>query len=122
MISLSEEMISGLNERCIDWSIGNVPELDTPVMIVANYAPSYDLPSLSIAFDMAGQAKCWLSVPKVREINGQAPSRHDDYRNFCHKETSYYPYSIRPLEQTVFQDANELYRVCWILYQHAVFD
>ena len=122
MVTLSEAMIAGLRERCLDWSIGNVQELDTPVMIVRHYSPSYDLPSLSIAFDIAGGAKCWLSVSQVQPVDGNCPSPHDNYRRFCHEETSYYPYSIPSLGQGIVEDAEELHKACWILYQHAVFD
>ena len=122
MISLSEAMIAGLKDRCLDWSIGNVQELETPVMVVRDYSPSYDMPSLSIAFDMAGRARCWLSVSEVQQIDGKSPSPHENYRHFVHQEIWYYPYSIRSLGLDIFQDANELYKACWILYRHAILD
>ena len=122
MIALSEAMIAGLKERCLDWCIDSVRDLDTPVMIVSDYSPSYDLPSLSIAFDTAGRARCWLSTSRVKPINGKSPSSHEDYRRFNHKGTWFYPYSIRSLGLAIFDDADELHTACWILYNHAVLD
>jgi hypothetical protein len=120
MIAPSEAMIAGLRDRCLDWWIGNVRELEVPVMIVRDYSPSYDLPPLSIAFDLAGGPKCWLSTSQVRPIDGNAPSPHEPYRSFAHSKTTFYPYSIRSLELTIFNDIDEFHRACWILYQHAV--
>ena len=58
-MSLSPEMTLALDRR-FKWKLTNVPALEKPVLVVCGYSPSNDAAPLSIAFDSAGRAMCWL--------------------------------------------------------------
>ena len=92
------------------------------MFLIRDYSPSYDNPSLSIAFDLSDGPKCWLSTSQVRPINKRGPSEHEDYRRFRYNGTAFYPYSIRSLGLEVFTSIDALKLACWTLYQHAVLD
>ena len=74
---LSTEFREALDQS-VKWQLTNVPELDNIVLIVFDYSPGNDHPPISIAFDCSGGAKCWMSRPKVKSINGNAPNPYSD--------------------------------------------
>ena len=101
-----------------NWRITNVRELDSPVLIVLDYSPSTGQPPLSIALDVLGGPKCWMTASKVVAINHEAPRPHMDYRQFRFKGRLYYPYSITSLPQVIFENISEFSSTCRRLYKH----
>ena len=118
-MDLTREMTRALDER-FRWWKGTVPELDEPeLLLILDYSPNNDDPPLSIAFDLSGGARCWMSA---RTIEGEGPSPHDPYKTFKHQGTKFLPYSIKAFPLTVFDDIRQLVAACASLYQYAVFD
>lgn len=118
-MNLSDTMKEALNQVAINWELVNISELDVPVLIVLDYSPSDNQPPHSIAFDCSGAPKCWITASKVCTINGNSPSIHPDYREFCFRNRKFYPYSIQAFSNTIFQDIREFKSACQALYQHA---
>ena len=116
-MDLSIEMNEAL-DQFFNWRLVNVPELEHPVLIILEYSPNDDQHPLSIAFDYSGGPKCWLSKSKVRKIGDNSPKPHADYRNFVFNERKFYPYSIKALPKTIFNNIEEFMSVCRLLYQH----
>ena len=120
-MELSDEMVPALTER-FKWFRGTVPELDEPeLLIVFNYSPDVDKPLLSIAFDLSGGARCWLSAGTKKQ-GDKGPNPHSDYRTFEHEGTTFLPYSITSFGTGIFADIQKLEAACKSLYQYAVFD
>ena len=118
-MALSAQMENMLT-RSFNWKLTNVPELENPALIVFDYSPQDNLNLLSIAFDYSGGAKCWMSEAQVRKIGSEGPNPHEDYREFVCDGRKFYPYSIRPLPQIIFEDINEFRSACQRLYRHVV--
>lgn len=98
----------------------NVSELDTPLLVVLDYSPSDNQrPLLSIAFDVLGRPRCWMTVSKVRDIDGKSPNRHEDYREFTYEGRRFHPYSIHAFPLSIFTDVEEFTFACRLLYAHA---
>ena len=116
-MELPNEMIRDLDSFC-SWRFTNVPELETPVLILLDYSPSNDLASVSIALDYAGGNKCWMSEPKVRQIDGNGPNKHQDYREFDFHGRRFYPYSIQGLTAREFESIESISSICTRLYNH----
>ena len=120
-MELSDQMEHALTEQ-FKWFKGTVPELDEPeLLIVFNYSPHLGKPLLSIAFDLSGGARCWMSERTEKQGN-KGPNPHSDYRTFEHDGTTFLPYSITSLGTGIFVDVQKLEAVCESLYQYAVFD
>ena len=115
-------ILSETMKRALDQSfrsrLVNVPELESPVLIVLDYSPSNGPNLLSLAFDCSGGAKCWLTESKVIEIGGEAPRPHAGYKKFVFKGREFHPYSIQAFPQSVFENIQEFRRACRLLYQH----
>ena len=118
-MALSAKMEAALT-RYFHWKLTNVPELETPVLIVFDYSPRDNPNLLSIAFDYSGGAKCWMSEAQVCTIGGEGPKPHGDYREFIRDGREFHPYSITPLPKTVFEDIQEFRAACQRLYPHVV--
>ena len=111
--------MEGALDQLFRWKPINVPELDSPVLIVLDYSPRTDQKPLSIAFDFSCGPKCWLSVSKVHEIGGEGPNPHPDYKKFVFEERTFHPYSITAFPRTIFEEIKEFRAACQSLYQHA---
>lgn len=120
-MELSEEMVRALDERG-RWYKGTVPELDEPeLLIVFNYSPDIDKPLLSIAFDLSGGARCWLSR-RTKKIANKGPNEHESYGRFECRGVTFLPYSIASFGTGIFTDIKMLDTACQALYQYAIFD
>lgn len=120
-MELSDEMVRALDERG-RWYRGTVRELDEPeLLIVFNYSPDIDKPLLSIAFDLSGGARCWMSA-RIKKIANKGPNEHDSYGVFEYGGVTFLPYSIVSFETGIFTDIKMLDAACASLYQYAVFD
>lgn len=118
-MTLSAGMTDALT-RSFNWTLRNVPELESPVLMVLDYSPR-DMPHLlSIAFDYSGGPKCWLSEPKVQKIGNDGPNPHADYRTFSLDGRTFHPYSIQAFPQAIFDDILEFKSACRSLYRHVV--
>ena len=89
-------------------------------ILVVDYAPSQDKPTVSFAFTTANSgnwgAKCWISKPPndIKHINNIQPSYHPDYHKFPYRGVCYYPYSVK-LQSFRRED---ILTVCQELYAH----
>lgn len=110
-------MEDALNQR-FNWRLDNVPELESPVLIMLDYSPSDHTAPLSIALDYAGGPKCWMSEERVIQIDSDGPRRHDDYKEFVFEGRRFYPFSIQGLGTTLFEDIQVLNSICERLYRH----
>ena len=120
-MALSSVMEDALNQR-FNWRLTNVPELESPVLIVLDYSPSNDDAPLSIALDFAGGSKCWMSEERVIKIDDNAPKPHPDYRQFVFEERRFHPYSIQGLGTSLFEDIQIFSSICKRLYSHVEWD
>ena len=118
---LTEEVEAALNSNVI-WDIVQLPEAIPPVLLLLNYAPDKGDGLLSIAFDLTGGPKCWLTASQTRQINGQGPKYHSDYRKFECKGKAFYPYSVQSFPEDIFRCSVALFRTCRLLHAHAVLD
>lgn len=120
-MALPEEFEEALN-RCFNWHLTNVSELEGRVLIVLEYSPQDDQRPISIAFDYSGGPKCWLSEPQVKmlKVDGEdiGPARNETYRQFVFEERVFYPYSIQAFPQSIFENFQEFVVACRSLYQH----
>ncbi|MCY4226033.1 MAG: hypothetical protein OXF06_14530 [Bacteroidetes bacterium] len=121
MMNLSEQLTQELR-KLYHFKLTNIPVLDQPVLIVLDYSPLVDQIPISIAFDYSGGPKCWLSVCRVRMIDGQGPFFYQEYREFCFENRRFYPYSIQSFPMSIFQNINEFTSACRTLYRHAYLD
>lgn len=117
MFELSPLMIDALNQK-FKWHYGNVSELDEPILVVFDYSPTDNHPSLSIAFSVSEKAKCWLSERQLLKIKDEAPSPHPDYRSFKLQGRMFFPYSITAFSKLYFEEIGCLISACQMLYQH----
>ncbi|MYH34636.1 MAG: hypothetical protein F4010_02125 [Cenarchaeum sp. SB0669_bin_11] len=120
-MALSTVMEDALNQR-FNWRLTNVPELESPILIVLDYSPDDDAPPLSIALDYADGPKCWMSQDQVIQIDSDGPRRHDDYKQFVFEGRRFYPYSIQNLGMSPFEDIQALTSVWLRLYRHVDWD
>lgn len=118
-MALSAEMKDAL-AGSFHWKLTNVPELESPVLMVFDYSPRNEPHLASIAFDYSGGPKCWLSESKVRKIGDEAPNPHPDYRMFVFDRRTFHPYSIQAFPPSIFEDIHEFKSACHRLYQHVV--
>ena len=116
---LSDEVQRALCKN-VDWSREQPPEAVPPVLLILNYCPPGRQGLLSIAFDMTGGPKCWLTASKAREINGAGPRYHPDYRKFEHGGETFHPYSVESFPAEIFASSHALFTACRHLYEHAV--
>lgn len=118
MVELSEEMKAELGRR-FRWCLCQVPELNTPTLIVFDYSPGDQIDLLSIAFDFRGGPKCWLSTTSIpqRTKYGQ-PRPHERYGRFRRRGRLFHPYSIKALPLSIFTDVEEITRMCSRFYEH----
>ena len=110
-------MEDALNQR-FNWRFENVPELESPILIVLDYSPGDDDAPLSIALDYANGPKCWMSEDQVILIDSDGPRRHDKYKQFVFEGRRFYPYSIKPLGKAPFKDIQALTAIWSRLYRH----
>ena len=118
-MALSATMEAALTQY-FNWGLTNVRELENPVLIVFDYSPGGKSNLLSIAFHYSGGAKCWMSEANVCKIGDEGPNPHGDYRQFTHGGREFYPYSIRPFPQGIFEEIREFRSACQSLYRHVV--
>ena len=116
---LSEAMRGKLNEFT-RWAFRQVPVLESPVLLIFDYSPTVGQPPLSLAFDYAGGAKCWMTAAEVRNIGNDGPNFHEDYKEFPFEGRRFVPYSIQQLPPSIFENIDELKAVCRRLYGHVV--
>lgn len=114
-MEFSEEFRAGLNEY-FDWEYTNIPNLGEPVLIIFNYSPSSKLSPFSFAFSSRESPKCWISHHKVKDVGGESPNRHQEYRDFNYNGQKFYAYSIQPLEKSTFRDITKFKKACNRLY------
>ena len=114
---LSPEMTQALDCR-FKWKLTNVPALEKPVLIVFDYGPSDDAPPLSVAFDLAGRARCWLSETRLVEIGENCPSHHPKYKQFVFEQRQFHPFSVIAFPSAIFSDIDALIFACQSLYDH----
>lgn len=89
-------------------------------VLVVDYAPSHDKPTVSFGFTMANSenlgAKCWINRPPgdIKSINENGPRHHPNYKEFSYRDFYYYPYSAQlgSFEWDKISDA------CHALYAH----
>ena len=110
-------MEDALNQR-FNWRLTNVPELDSPVLIILDYSPGDDDTPLSIALDFSGGAKCWISEEQVVEIDNKAPAPNSKYKQFEFEGRRFYPFSVQGLGTSLFEDIETLNSICERLYRH----
>lgn len=118
-MALSAEMTDAL-AGSFHWKLTNVPELESPVLMVFDYSPRNEPHLVSIAFDYSGGPKCWMSESKVRKIGDKAPNPHPDYRMFVFDGRTFHPYSIQAFPSSIFEDIHEFKSACHRLYQHVI--
>ena len=119
-MKLSDEMVRAFDER-FKWHKGTIPELDEPeLLIVFNYSPDIDKPLLSIAFDLSGGARCWLTA-RAKKIGDKGPNEHSHYKTFECEGVRFLPHSITSFGMDIFADIRKLEEACGSLYQYAVF-
>ena len=114
---LSPEMTQALDRR-FKWKLTNVPVLEKPVLIVFDYGPSDDAPPLSVAFDLAGRARCWLSETRLEKIANIGPKHHPDYNGFVFEQRQFHPFSVIAFPSAIFSDIDALIVACQSLYDH----
>jgi len=107
-------------DEVFNWTLAQIPVLENPVLLVLDYSPSAGEPPLSIAFDYGRGPKCWMTASKVQKIGGNAPNRHEDYREFTWERRQFNPYSIKSLSESIFEDIGALTTACRNLYRHVV--
>ena len=102
--------------------VTNVPELEHAVVIVLDYSPTDSQRPLSMAFGLANERKCWLTLDaaKIQPIGVDAPSPHPDYRQFMYFGRLFRPYSIEPVDRDVFNCASKFESICRRMYSHAI--
>ena len=122
----SRAQMSAAMEEKLDeffkWTLTQVPELESPVLLILDYSHSAGERPLSIAFDYGRGPKCWMTASKVRKIANIAPKPHEKYREFLWKERQFKPYSIKPLSALIFEDIDALRGACRRLYGHVVWE
>ena len=116
-MTLSPEMTLALNRRYKS-IVTNVPVLDKPVLIIFDYSPRDDARPLSIAFDVAGRARCWLSETRLVNINNDGPRHHSKYKQFGFEGRQFHPFSVQPFSNVIFADIDALVLACQSLYDH----
>ena len=116
-MTLSQKMTLALDRR-FKWMATNVPVLEKPVLIVFDCSPRDDAPPLSIAFDRAGGAKCWLSETRLVKINDYGPKHDSKYKQFAVKGRQFHPFSIQAFSDAIFSDIDALIFACQSLYDH----
>lgn len=116
-MSLAPELTRALDRR-FKWKLTNVAVLERPILIVFDYGPSDDAPPLSIAFDSAGRARCWLSETKLVEIDNKCPSPHSQYKGFTFEGREFHPFSVRAFPSAIFCNIDDLVSACQSLYDH----
>lgn len=107
-------------DQFFNWTLVQVPVLESPVLLILDYSPSVGEPPLSVAFDYGQGAKCWMTASEARKIGDDAPKAHEDYKEFTWQGRQFKPYSIRSLSGSIFEDVDALKAVCRKLYRHAV--
>ena len=112
-------MKQNLDQR-VSWSLEQVPVLESPVLLILDYSPSAGEQPLSIAFDCGCGPKCWMTAARVKTIGNQAPSFHEEYREFTWEGQRFRPYSIQRLSKDIFEDIDALMEICLGLYRHVV--
>ena len=116
-MSLSPEITLALARR-FKWKLTNVPPLEKPVLIVCDYSPSDDAPPLSIAFDWAGRAMCWLSETRLVKIGDNCPRHHPRYKQFVFEGRQFHPFSVQAFPKEIFSNIDALIFACQNLYGH----
>ena len=116
-MSLSPEMTLALDHR-FKWKLTNVPVLERPVLIIFDYGPSDDAPPLSVAFDSAGHAKCWLSETRLAKIGDNCPRHYPRYKRFVFEGREFHPFSVRAFPNAIFCSIDALVLACQSLYDH----
>ncbi len=106
--------------QCVNWSLEQIPVLESPVLLILDYSPSASDRPLSIALDCGCGPKCWMTASEVRKIGDNAPKRHENYKEFTWEGQRFRPYSIQSLPVDVFEDIDALMAVCRRLYNHVV--
>ena len=119
--SVSEEIAEFLDSN-YKWDEYQPVEAVPPVLVILNYAPDNSMEPVSIAFDLTGGPKCWLSKNSVRSINGHCPAYHLNYRKFEYERVTFHPYSVQPFESGIFSKCTNLIDACNQLHAHAVPD
>ena len=117
---LSSEMTHALDRR-IKSKVTNVPVLEMPVLILFDYSPfgsGHNAHSLSIAFDCAGRARCWLTETQLEQIDGDGPKYHPKYKQFAFEGRQFHPFSVQPFPSAIFSDIDALFVACQSLYNH----
>lgn len=115
----SAAMMEKLNQT-FNWTLTQIPALESPVLLILDYSPSAGERPLSIAFDYGCGPKCWMTASTVKKIGRDAPKPHEDYREFPWQGRQFKPYSIQRLSKTIFDDVDTLLAVCRRLYRHVV--
>ena len=114
---LSTEMTQALNLR-FKWRLCNVQTLEKPVLIIFDYSPRDDAPPLSVAFDWAGRAMCWLSESRLVKIGDNCPRHHPRYKQFVFEGRQFHPFSVAAFPKEIFVSINALILACQSLYDH----
>lgn len=109
-------------DQFFNWTLAQVPVLESPVLLILDYSPSVGERPLSIAFDYGCGPKCWMTESRVRKIGNDAPNLHEKYREFTWKGRRFKPYSIQRLSASIFEDIDALMAVCRRLYRHVVWE
>ena len=120
-MSLSPEMALALDRR-FKWKLTNVPVLEQPVLIVFDYGPSDEAPPLSIAFDLTGQAKCWLTETRLVKIGEKCPRHYPRYKGFVFEGREFHPFSVIAFPKATFCSVDTLVLACQSLYDHVAWD
>ena len=109
-------------DQFFNWTLTQVPVLESPVLLILDYSPSVGERPLSLAFDYGCGPKCWMTESRVRKIGKDAPNPHEEYGEFTWEGRRFNPYSIQELSGAIFEDIDALVAVCRRLYRHVVWE
>ena len=107
-------------DQLFNWTLAQVPVLESPVLLILDYSPSVGEHPLSIGFDYECGPKCWMTASKVRAIGNDAPRPHEAYKEFTWGGREFKPYSIQSLSASILEDVDAMRAVCRRLYRHVV--
>lgn len=116
-MALSEQMTQALHRR-FKWKLTNVTALDKPALIVFDYSPTDDMPPLSIGFDSAGRARCWMTETRLVSIRNKCPRHYPNYRRFVFAGREFHPFSVEAFSTSIFASIDDLIVACRTLYDH----
>ena len=109
------------------WDVGFVDSLPDKLLFIWNYKCGAEGQTASFCLSLDNYesgsfpSKCWITAPPpLKEVGGQAPKAHDEYKNFNHEEQAFFAYSVN-LEGYKPTDAKSVHELIQNLYKHIKF-